>query len=597
CSFSQQGVLTNSEIYRCEDLSTHNLTHVPAAPATCDTDGCTEHYICECGKGFAANVHEDALEQDSWIIPKTGHAYAAQGEGYVCANCSDAAASFEAAVAACEESGGTVTLSGNESVETLVVPANVSLDLGGNRFTVMGGLSVNAGGKITNGELRVVDGAAVSMGDNGGWVPVYIGAQGVAARYALYPIEMKVGAAVTPIEGGYKYAFGYKYADFAAYAASVGANGVGLKFGVALDLEESSADYSFSPDSVAKMEEVSDAADAFYRVNLSLIGDAADDVTVTPYVKLKELGFRYEAEGYTLPKTPVAEYAGTTYTSLEAAIAEAEKAGGFVDVYLIDDITFRSKTTIKLAGTTRLRVPYDKDITISGPVTFDGQGNDASCLLFYMPSDNSGNAGNLTLDGVTVKNYKNTGSGNDNTYGGIARLEKGTLTLKNCVFDGNAGTKRGAFYVTSNAVVNAENCEFKNNTALSEYGGVFGIYSTNGSTVKNCTFTNNKAVGSDAANDIGGSIHVRSGLLTIDGCTFEGGSAMLGDDVSVTNGSLTLKGVTKMNEVYLNTGKSVALGSSFALAEGADPIVIDGAVNTTVLTGSIVSTAYTAFAA
>ncbi|MBQ5739379.1 MAG: hypothetical protein IIV78_03105, partial [Oscillospiraceae bacterium] len=31
CSFSQQGVLTNSEIYRCEDLSTHNLTHVPAA--------------------------------------------------------------------------------------------------------------------------------------------------------------------------------------------------------------------------------------------------------------------------------------------------------------------------------------------------------------------------------------------------------------------------------------------------------------------------------------------------------------------------------------------------------------------------------------
>ena len=598
CSFSQQGVLTNAEIYRCENLSTHNLTYVPVTPATCTTDGCTAHWICECGAGFATDVHEDALEQDSWTSPKTGHNFVQQMVGsdaqFVCENgCGTANVSLNKVLAECDGIGGAVKVFGDVNTESMVVPAGVTLDLDGHKLKAEN-LAVNEGGKIVNGSLEVSSTARVNLGSNGGYVPVPVG----GSTYKFYPIAMKVGADVTPIDGGYRYAFGYKYADFAAYAASAAAGESDIKFGVALDLDEASADYSFSSDSVEKMNTVGSGADDFFLVKLNLVGESADKVTVAPYVKLKGLGFRYEAEGYTMPKTPVAEYNGVQYTSLEAAIAEAEKVGSFVNVNLLDDITFTRPTTIKMAGTTRLKIGADKDITISGPVTFDGQNKDAKCLLFYLPKNDAGEVGSLTLDGVTVKNYKNTGSGNDNTYGGVGRLE-GAVTLRNCSFENNSGTKRGLFYITSGASVSVDGCAFTNNTALSEYGGALAIYSTSGVTVKNTTFTGNKSVGSDSANNLGGAIHLRSGSLSLDGCTFEGNSALLGGDVSMgeKDCSLTLKGVTEMGEIYLSSGKCVTLGSSFALAEGAEPIVIDGTVGTTVLTGSIVSAAYTSFKA
>ena len=597
CSFSQQGVLTNAEIYRCEDLSTHELTYVPAAAADCDTDGCTEHWICECGKGFASDEHANELEADSWVIPMTGHNFVQQMVGgeaqFVCTNnCGEANVSLNKVLAACDGVGGTVKVFGDITTASMVVPAGVTLDLDGHKLTAEN-LTVNEGGKVVNGSLSVSTTATVNLGSNGGYVPVPAGEN----TYKLYPIETKVGQQYALLDNGVKYAFGYKYADYAAYAASAAASESGLKFGVALDLDTASADYSFTSDSVAKMTEVTDASDSFYRVNLSIVGDGAEDVTVTPYVKLIDLGFRYEGESFTMPKTPVAEYAGVTYTRLEDAIAEAEKVGSFAEVYLIDDITYHTPTTIKLAGTVRLRTQDNADITISGPVTLDGQNKDAVCVLFRVSEQSK-----LTLDGVSIKNYKNiwTESGTSNQYGGVGRIEdESTFVMKNCTIENCSGPMRGAFYITGTSTVNIEDCAFVNNTASTQYGGALAIYSTNGVTVKNTTFTNNASVGSDPEYNFGGAIHLRGGALTLDGCSFEGNSALLGDDISTgsKDGSVTLKGVTKMSEIYLSSGKSVTLGSSFALAEGADPIVVDGAPDTTVLTGSIVSTAYTSFAA
>ena len=55
--------------------------------------------------------------------------------------------------------------------------------------------------------------------------------------------SMKVGGNVTELTNGAKYAFGYKFANYAAYAASIGANANDdLKFGV--NLTALGADYT-----------------------------------------------------------------------------------------------------------------------------------------------------------------------------------------------------------------------------------------------------------------------------------------------------------------------------------------------------------------
>jgi hypothetical protein len=52
----------------------HNLTAHDAAEATCETAGNTAYWSCEtCGKFFSDEEGKNAIEEDSWIIPATGH--------------------------------------------------------------------------------------------------------------------------------------------------------------------------------------------------------------------------------------------------------------------------------------------------------------------------------------------------------------------------------------------------------------------------------------------------------------------------------------------------------------------------------------------
>ncbi|MBQ1241975.1 MAG: hypothetical protein IIX99_02085, partial [Oscillospiraceae bacterium] len=432
-SFSLQGHLKNNEIYRCENDSKHALTFVPAKGATCDTVGNLDHYLCTCGKAFAANEHVDALAEEDYIIPVSGHDYVEQTDGsFVCSfGCGESKDTFYAAIADCDGIGGRVKLSGSKTLtEALIIPANVTVELGAPLY-VNAAITVNDGGAIMGSTLAILDGVTVNLGENGGYVPVYMGGNSGRTYYDLCHAETKTGKDVTYFENGTKYAFGYKFADHAYYAKSASAAAAGkIKLGVNVSLQAGGidADYSFSVDSADKMKEVGTAADDFFKVNLSLTGAMVDDVVATPYIKVSELGFRTEGAPSTdfVPVTEVAAFGGEKFTSLEAAVAAAEAAGGVQDIDLLADITYKRPTTLKMNGNVRFVAKSTSDITISGPLTIDGQNKDGGKLLFQIQDE-----AKLTLNGVTIQNYRYTNASSN--YGAVGRVEdSSTLVMKNC---------------------------------------------------------------------------------------------------------------------------------------------------------------------
>lgn len=82
------------------DSHTHNLTQIPAQPATCTEDGNEAYYICDgddgCGKYFSDEAGtQEITDMNSVVISKTGHDYDETAWGYIgedghahkCKNC------------------------------------------------------------------------------------------------------------------------------------------------------------------------------------------------------------------------------------------------------------------------------------------------------------------------------------------------------------------------------------------------------------------------------------------------------------------------------------------------------------------------------
>ncbi|MBQ1281293.1 MAG: D-alanyl-D-alanine carboxypeptidase [Oscillospiraceae bacterium] len=393
----------------------------------------------------------------------------------------------------------TVTLTENTTVSNLVVPAGQTIDLNGFTLSVENGLVVNEGGKIMGGELKVAKAAVVSLGSNGGYVPVWFAEQDGADCYGLYPTDIKAGKTVVSTDAGTTYSFGYKMTEANGtnpYSGAVAA-GDKIKFGVQLDLGEAKATYNFSADSVAKMNGINAAAssDEFFKVNLKLAGsnNPLTRVRVAPVIKVDALGFAYvgEATGETDGEYVARIGNNTWYYTIEDAIAAAEKeaaeTGKAVDVKLIHDIEFKRPVTIKMNGMVRFETAADAQVTISGPVTFDGQGIAAKCALFYF----NGDCGEITLDGVTIRNYNNIGEGSINSYGSAIVATASTVTLKDVTIKDCESASRGAaFYGYNYASLVAENCSFENLTGGDSYGGAISIVNAKIVDLDGCEFTN-----------------------------------------------------------------------------------------------------------
>ena len=574
-SLVQQAKLSAEDIYRCENIVEHVLTYVPAKPASCATDGNTEHYICACGAGFAANEHKNALEQDSWIIPATGHNFVQQMVGseaqFVCENnCGEANISLNKVLAACDGVGGTVKVFGGITTASMVVPAGATLDLDGHKLTAEN-LTVNEGGKIMNGSLSVSSTATVSLGSNGGYVPM----PQADGTYKFFRAEAKTGKDVTYFDNGTKYSFGYKFDVPDAYADAADTDAK-IKFGVNISLQAEGldADYSFSDESVAKMSEVGTGADDFFKVNLNLTGEKVDDVVATPYIKVHALGFRLEgtkSTDYVLP-TDVAEVDGVKYTSLADAVKAANEIAGSDTVYvdLIGDEHFKRATTVTFDPNVRIRVK--KDVKLSGKLTIDGGSVAHTTNPIVLPKADSANESiTLTLKDVTVQNvYRNT------DYGAAFRIENyNKIVLDGATVTGCKGGVGVAYMGTGSSLEIRNGSVISNNTSnnttsVKPYGGVIhadyascavvasdstfsgNVGSGRGavacvigtkSSFTNCTFENN---GGAAL----GVIHVRQAsggttTLPITGCTFTGNTCSAA--ICAVAGTTNVSGCTFSN--------------------------------------------------
>ncbi len=515
-------------------------------------------------------------------------------------------------------------------VDTLVIPAGQTYDLNGNALQVRNGLVVNEGGKIINGTLCIInrDNAVVSLGSNGGWVPIWYLADGNRDYYDLYPAEIKAGKTVVSTETGTTYSFGYKLTEknstLNPYNDAVNA-GDKIKFGVRLNLGETKATYNFSADSVSKMAGINASAssDAFFKVNLSLAGanNPLTKVRVAPVIKVDALGFEYvgETTGETDGEYVARVGNNTWYYTIEDAIAAAEaasaKTGTPTDVKIIHDIDFKRPVTLKMNGKVRFETAADAVVTISGPVTFDGQGIAADCALFFF----NGDLGEITLDGVTIQNYNNLGASSVNNYGSAIAATGSTVTLRDVTIKDCVSKSRGAaFYGYNDASLIAENCTFENLTGNASYGGAISIVNAKIVDLDSCEFTN------CTASSFGGAIGVREGTdadlgtcdvaMTVDNCTFtnctastrggaigfggvgslavNGGSftnCMVGDaaqDIYVDESTVKLDGAQTISAIKLNAGCAVEPLAGFSVTE---PIVIDGKAGTKVLVGDRVA--------
>lgn len=167
-------------------------------------------------------------------------------------------------------------------------------------------------------------------------------------------------------------------------------------------------------------------------------------------------------------------------------------------------------------------------------------------------------AGSLTLDNCRF------GENDAQDAGGAIGMDGGTLTMTDCVFEGNEVTggfdnSDGGAIAVSSSTVNATNCTFTENVA--QNGGAFHADGSDGpttTTFTNCTFEFNSALGIYGGgalyNDGDGQYNTtRQATMTLNNCTLDGnnadrlGGGIINDGADSGSASLTLNNCVLKN--------------------------------------------------
>lgn len=313
-------------------------------------------------------------------------------------------------------------------------------------------------------------------------------------------------------------------------------------------------------------------------------------IDLTPF-KVGDVGFATLAEAI--------EYANTlsdrATISMTQDVAVTESV-----VYEIKenvDFSISSKTTIsgpitfKGDKTVERSWPLfavNKSLTLKDGVVIDGMNNIGTSGGGYGAAVRVNEGCTLVLDGVTIRNCSNARGSVYSNAGGA------TLTITNCLFEGNSATAGGAFYGygTANGACKATitDTAFVGNSSTGNGGAIFFNGSKRDQSIVNCSFTDNAA----ATN--GGAIYVTAaGKLTVEGGSFSGNTAgEAANDVYSNEGTLALTGEIGLKEIKLANAAVIALGADVSIA---GTVGVTAAVGETVLTGENVSTLYEKFAA
>ncbi len=267
--------------------------------------------------------------------------------------------------------------------------------------------------------------------------------------------------------------------------------------------------------------------------------------------------------------------------SLRAAL-DTSRADGDGDVITFDPTVFATRQTIPIVN--GLLFAY-VGVTIQGPtagVVLDGSAipaRSAQPILVFGSDTATSSASNLIIQNDPA------GSGLDNRFG--------TLTLTNCVMQGNTAENGGGVF--NDGTLTLVNCTVARNTVQQGGAGIFtygtmtltgctlvgntsgsaggGIYNGNGGvtlTLTDCTVTGNVA-GSNG----GGGISSLTGILTVTNCTFTGNTVTTYDNVYGGGGAIALvRGTTTLtNDIFYGDSSPQGGGDEifFNNGDGSNP--------------------------
>ena len=163
------------------------------------------------------------------------------------------------------------------------------------------------------------------------------------------------------------------------------------------------------------------------------------------------------------------------------------------------------------------------------------------------------NAGaTASIDSLTI-------TGGLSNKGGAVN-DNGTLTMVNCVIDGNAATLRGGggLFVGNTGSLTLSHSTLTNNTSQTNGGGLFVAFS-GAASLSNCTISGNASLG---ANFGGGGIYSQ-GTTTLDRCAISGNSA-----VKNGGGTYVAYGTTTMTNVTVSGNTAAASGGGIEVYAG-----------------------------
>ncbi|MFM9106405.1 MAG: right-handed parallel beta-helix repeat-containing protein [Chloroflexota bacterium] len=229
---------------------------------------------------------------------------------------------------------------------------------------------------------------------------------------------------------------------------------------------------------------------------------------------------------------------GCPKTSVSAALAAASAdgvigvgPGTYDDTVEVDkSITVRrcgSAGTVEMQTTTPGKNVF-RVLNLDATLTLKDlelTGNDAARRPLVYLDGNLSTRPKLSATGVIFRDLVG------DSYGAVVAYERADIELTECEIRNNTDLPRGAVTVKEYCTLTVKDCVFDGNIGVDSYDGA-GIhaYSSTAVTIDGCTFTNNDALGYN-----GGAVHVDGGALIIKDSTFTGNKADMGGALSLSS--------------------------------------------------------------